>query len=241
MKRHVIRMYKKICSVLSIDPISGNRIDKISNLVKVGTNYGGWTIPTDLLASDSICYTFGAGEDISFDIELLSTFQCQVFCYDPTPRALEYVKSITSDFAPPHFHFFPQGIWYEDSIVKFYSPQNPDHVSHSITNFQKTQKFIEVECKTLKTILNQNNHEMIDLMKMDIEGAEYQVIDNICKEDINIGILCVEFHYQKNEIKKLRSTIKRLIRNGFHLSFVENDINFTFINPNYFRNKKIMV
>src|SRR5690606_25746429 len=54
---------------------------------KLGTRYGGWYVPSDLLNAQSICYCIGAGEDISFDIELINRFDCHVYTFDPTPRA----------------------------------------------------------------------------------------------------------------------------------------------------------
>jgi hypothetical protein len=38
---------------------------------KLGTNYGGWFIPKDCnLNENSIIYSVGVGEDISFDINI---------------------------------------------------------------------------------------------------------------------------------------------------------------------------
>lgn len=43
----------------------------MDKLIKLGTNYGGWILPTDCsLNEDSIIYSGGVGEDISFDILL---------------------------------------------------------------------------------------------------------------------------------------------------------------------------
>ena len=40
-------------------------------MIKLGTNYGGWYIPKDIkLDKESIIYSGGVGEDISFDLVL---------------------------------------------------------------------------------------------------------------------------------------------------------------------------
>ena len=74
-----------------------------------GTRYRGWVIPITLLARDAICYCAGVGEDISFDLELAKRFKCQVFAFDPTPRAIEHIRQNASDL--PRFRFFDYGLW----------------------------------------------------------------------------------------------------------------------------------
>lgn len=37
------------------------------------------------------------------------------------------------------------------------------------------------------------NHSRLDLLKIDIEGAEYTVLNQILNENIQINLLCVEF------------------------------------------------
>ena len=56
-------------------------------MIKLGTNYGGWTIPKDInLNKDSIIYSGGVGEDISFDL-LSDKYNCNILLIDPTKRA----------------------------------------------------------------------------------------------------------------------------------------------------------
>lgn len=58
--------------------------------MKLGTDYGGWHIPIkNMLNKESIIYSGGVGEDISFDIKLQSKYNCNIYLIDPT------VKSIT--------------------------------------------------------------------------------------------------------------------------------------------------
>lgn len=44
-------------------------------MIKLGTDYGGWHIPTkNIFNKESIIYSGGVGEDISFDIKLQSKY-----------------------------------------------------------------------------------------------------------------------------------------------------------------------
>src|ERR1043165_8034095 len=64
-------------------------------LLRLGTAYGGWIIPTNCgLSGDSVCYSAGAGEDISFDCALVQRCHCQVRVIDPTPRAIQHFDKL---------------------------------------------------------------------------------------------------------------------------------------------------
>ena len=56
------------------DRISFAKIRRRNDLKHIGTEYGGWIVPVNLLGSRSICYCIGCGEDISFDLGLIEAF-----------------------------------------------------------------------------------------------------------------------------------------------------------------------
>ncbi len=108
-------------------------------LERIGTHYGGWVLPIDLVAADWICYCGGVGEDISFDLGLIERFGCQIYAFDPTPRAYKHVEMAAKDV--PAFHFYPVGLWSKHKTMRFYAPKKPEHVSHSILNLQGTSEY----------------------------------------------------------------------------------------------------
>jgi hypothetical protein len=64
-------------------------------LLCLGIAYGGWIIPVDAgLTADSMCYSAGVGEDISFDCALVERFHCQVRVIDSTPRAIRHFNNL---------------------------------------------------------------------------------------------------------------------------------------------------
>jgi FkbM family methyltransferase len=227
---------------------------------KLGTQYGVGIIPTQFLSSDAICYSFGAGEDISFDLELIKKFRCKVHIFDPTPRAKKhyeqlvnrinqgelmpidnYSQSQSYSIKPEDLEFcffYPIGIWSEDKQMKFFPPSNPQHVSHSLLNLQKTVDYIEVECKRLRNIMSILGHKKITLMKLDIVGAEYEVIDSLIQDKIFPDILLIEFDegalasddycLDQNYFKRIRNSILKLKSTGYILTFVEG-WNTTFV------------
>lgn len=75
---------------------------------------------------------------------------------------------------------------------RFYAPRNPEHVSHSITNLQRTVDYFMGPVKTLGTVMREPGHGHIDLLKLDIEGAEYAVLRQGLASGLRPGIICVE-------------------------------------------------
>lgn len=230
---------------------------KVYNLKRLGTEYGGWKIPVNKIEKNSICYCVGAGEDISFDVKLVTNFGCSVHIFDPTPRAenhfkyLEncvsvdmqavinpFMKSRMKRFYPilkrkqfDKLKFFPYGIWSKSEIRKFYAPLHSEHVSHSITNVQHVEKYFEAKCVTIKEMMHQLGHDKLEILKLDIEGAEYDVIDSILYDDIKIKILCVELHGPQNScfLDRSEKCIEKLVQAGFTPLF-RSDFDFTLMN-----------
>ena len=184
----------------------------------LGTKYGGYHMPSVFVRPGMVCYSAGVGEDVSFDEGLIKRFGCKVFAFDPTPRAASFVQDHCANLLD--FSFYNIGVWSEDAIMKFYSPKNSEHVSHSIVNIQKTSDYFEAKCMKLSSIMEMLGHSQIDILKLDIEGAECAVLDNMISESIKVGILTVEFN-QPIALKESWKMVKKLRANGYLLVKVD--------------------
>jgi len=217
-------------------------------LIKLGTDYGGWTIPVTLLGKDSICYLAGAGTDISFDTTLARRLGCPIWIFDPTPRSQQHFDDLIKAAAEhktfyvypeiPYdidaasarlLHFIPIGLWSRTDMVKFFAPKNETHVSHSISNLQDTDHYFEAKVQRLRDIMQARGHQRLDLLKLDIEGAEFEVLDTILADGIDITLLCVEFHPDKDGSKaRIQSTLDKLADHGFRI-IARDEMDFTFL------------
>jgi FkbM family methyltransferase len=181
-------------------------------LRRVGSSYGGWYVPAGMLRAGTVCYSLGVGEDTTFDELLARDFGCDIFAFDPTPRAVEHGKRVEA--ALPRFHFYPAGIWSSDVRMKFYAPADPAHVSHSILNLQQTADFFEAECWSMKTAMSKLGHSSIDLLKVDIEGAEYEVLGSVMESELRPSVICVELHVTST-FRAVTAFVRRLKKCGY--------------------------
>jgi FkbM family methyltransferase len=162
--------------------------------VFLGSPYGGWTICPSKISPESIVYSFGIGHDISFDLSLIERFGMRVHAFDPTPGSLQWLDSQT---LPQELSIHDFGLADFDGTARFSPPENPEHISHTILDRPPTAaKSIEVTVLRLETIMNRLGHRKIDLLKMDIEGAEYGVLKDIISSRLEIDQLLVEFHHR---------------------------------------------
>ena len=221
---------------------------------KIGTGYGGWFVPTSLLSNRSLCYGVGAGEDISFEVELTNRFGCEVHCFDPTPRAQRHVDQLhrnTINGIPTsingmgdlcytvdpaclaRLHFHAIGLWSQDRIMRFYAPADPAHVSHSIVNLQHTAEYFEADCRTLRTVMQILGHSDLSLLKLDVEGAEYEILASLIDCNIRPAVLCVEFDEGYNPLDegylpRILKMVSRVKACGYRLTYVDG-WNATFV------------
>jgi FkbM family methyltransferase len=185
----------------------------------LGNQYGGWTICPTTINNTSIVYSFGVGEDISFDKAIIDQFGVVVYAFDPTPKSIDWING---QDLPERFHFYDFGIGSSDRLSKFYPPQNPNHVSHSIIkkSRKKPSEPITVQLHRLETIMKMLDHDNVSILKMDIEGAEYEVIDDLYhSSNLDISQILVEFHHFLPGItyRKTRNAIKKLNKCGYSL------------------------
>jgi len=201
--------------------------------ISLGNDGANFSICTDNLPQNPIVYSFGAGMDISFDLELIHKFNATVYVCDPTPKSLAWLRTqnlpdkfVLSDFGLAHF----------DGITQFHLPQNPAYVSASIvkTN-ENTSETVEVKMKRLTSAMKEFMHLGIDILKMDIEGAEYEVIKDIASTLPDVKQIVIEFHHRIPNIgiEKTKQAIQTLNRIGykiFDVSDTGEEISFIKIN-----------
>lgn len=192
-----------------------------------GNNYGGFYVSPKFINEHSIIYSFGIGEDISFDEALIKEYKCTIFGFDPTPKSIKWIKERVQ-VTPSRFNFYEYGIANESGTVDFFLPKNTDHVSGSFVtqNNVSARQIIKVEMKSLVDIVKLLGHKRIDVLKMDIEGAEYQVLEGILKTPVEISQVLVEFHdrFFKDGRSKTINAIELLNAHGYEIFGVSDSL-----------------
>ena len=220
----------------------------------LGTEYGGWDIPINAkLNEDSIVYYGGVGEDISFDLKLQDKYNCNIFLIDPTQRAIKHfeevknyynnrsnflgniqpdyikhIRDLNPDFTK--FTYINKGLHNKKDTLKFYKQTNPDYVSQSLVPNMFGQDYDEVEVDTIKNIMQNYKHDKIDLLKLDIEGSEIDVLNQMLDDKIYPKYLCIEFDLliKKKDPQQLTQKIVQRLQENNYIILDNKNLNITF-------------
>jgi len=179
--------------------------------------HGEWYLYPTGIAEESIVYSLGVGTDISFDLSVIHRFGVHVYAFDPTPMATAWIRA---QAVPERFHVQQYGVADFDGVADFGLPGDPENPSFSYRGRQdKDIPIVKCEVRRLRTLMEMLGHTKIDLLKMDIEGAEYEVIDDFLAEDLPVKQLLVEFHHRKPWIgaSKTSAAVSSLTGKGFRL------------------------
>jgi hypothetical protein len=83
MNRKLIKRRLKTFLGLEFHP----SIEVKKTKVRLGSDYGGWDVVLDGITKDSVVYSFGIGDDASFDLELIDRYNLVIHAFDPTPKS----------------------------------------------------------------------------------------------------------------------------------------------------------
>ena len=185
-----------------------------------------WTICPAGLNARSVVYSAGVGSDITFEHELVKQFGCEIVLLDPSPTGVRTMSLPENRIAS--FHFFAEALAARDGELRM-APPKPGEDSWFPR--EDPSATLTVPCTNLGSLMGRNGHKHIDLLKLDIEGSEYEVIDDLLDRRIPVRQVCVEFHHGILPGIRRRQSIRamfRFLRRGYKM-ISQQGANHTFI------------
>jgi FkbM family methyltransferase len=190
--------------------------------VSLGAEGAAWSVCPGGLGRDSVIYSVGIGTDISFDLALIERYGVTVHAFDPTPGSIAWLEAQT---LPARFKWQQVGLAAHDGQASFFPPDNPTFISHSMLPRPVGDgRAIRVDVRRVRTLMRDLGHDRLDVLKMDIEGAEYDVVDDILASGVAIEQLLIEFHHRFPDvgIERTRQAVRKLNAAGYRI-FVASD------------------
>jgi FkbM family methyltransferase len=197
-----------------------------AHLIRYGTDYGGRVIDDKIaretISPEDFVLSCGAGQDISFDIEIQRHYGCHVIIVDPTPLAIDHYNGLIQasrrgeafsiEDSDSRFydlngvnlnkiHLYPFAVWKEDTKLLLWAPRKSTHVSHSVTHASRSAddlhssvKYIEVQARTVARIMSDYKIDSIPLLKLDIMRAELAVLESMIEAGIHPRQISVKLY-----------------------------------------------
>lgn len=229
-------------------------------IITLGSKYGGWSFVENADLIECTILSCGLGEDASFDIEFANHYKANVIFVDPTPRAVKHFNDIIENLGSSKLNDYKnhgaenissydlqflrksqlrlveKAVWINNLPIKFYLPKDKSHVSHSIVNFQNNYstetEHILVEATTIEQLIDEFGLPNLSILKLDIEGAETEVVKDLLSKKIYPNQLLIEYDEIQNLDNEVRNKIYQchvaLLDTGYRLVKVEN-INFLYV------------
>ena len=231
---------------------------------RLGSKYGGWVFVDSSNLENSLIISCGLGEDASFDVDIANEYNLKVLILDPTPRSKIHFEKILNNLGKKNsmpyqegghqpitsydlskmgvdtLTLIPKAIWTDSKPVRFYSPPNDKNVSHSILNFQNgystETSFIEVDAISMKEIIDSHSIQSLPLVKLDIEGAEIEVVHDFLSNGIFPEQILIEYDELNvpsiKSRKRVISTHKKLLEHNYSLVYQASRSDFLYVSEN---------
>lgn len=137
----------------------------------------------------------------------------RIVAFEPDINTFELFKKNVEGLS--NIKIFNQAVWKENIILKFAASGT---LSSKIVTNTATDT-VDVQAVRLKNYLN----EPVDFLKLDIEGAEYEVLKD-CEENLKLAKkIFIEYHGHFNTINQLNEILEILARNQFSYYIKEAD------------------
>lgn len=177
----------------------------------VGSAYGGWNVALGLIPKCATVISCGIGNDFTFSKFLIEKRECFIVMVDPNSVAIEAVAA--GCLPASNYEHVMAALWTDENGVEFGAER-----SNGAGVYSSGRK-VKIGSVTIDGLLAK--HPNAALLKMDIEGAEYDCIEK-ARFDIRPAQIAVGFHTAKGSLDR-RGAIKKLEALGYRLSAEEDE------------------
>lgn len=185
----------------------------------------GHTFNPDLISSESVIFDIG-GNTGGFSREMLDRFYCNVVCYEPDRAAYRHLCS----FHYNTFKLVNAAVAAQSGKSWFYSAQPLNGGNSIIPGCREMGRYGQDDVYEVNTVSFEEAlapYNKIDLIKMDCEGAEFEIIMNTDGGVFSkIQQMTIEFHdfcFKQYSIEHVNSCIKKLESYGFKSKYDHAD------------------
>lgn len=147
--------------------------------------------------------------------------KCFFYIFEPI---YSYYKKIKKRFENiENIYVLPFGLSSKDKDVPL--EVNFDKTSHSIKTFSDGD-FELCSLRNISNFIKEKNIETIDLLKLNVEGAEYEILSNLIENNMihKVNTLLIQFHLNESEdyykYKNLRKKILETHNCEYNVIFV---------------------
>lgn len=165
---------------------------------------GGWCICPQAVRKGDVVYSFGVGGDLSFERGLAVRFGARVFAFDPAPATAELAAATSH----PLLRFQALTVGGREGRDEVRLPGGGT---------------VQARMLRLQSHMRLLGHRRVDIVRLDVPGAEGDVIRDLVRTDVDVQQLLVAFREPPSPDARRRTeaALGALAEHGyriFHLS-----------------------
>jgi FkbM family methyltransferase len=151
-------------------------------------------------------YILDCGAHIGLSVIYLKSISpsANIVCFEPDAKNFDLLQKNISSHCLKNIDAKNEAVWISDTILNFISEGN----MASKIGDNSAANTVSVKATRLKNYLNRK----VDFLKIDIEGAEYEVLKDIAGSVGNVERMFVEYHgnfEQNNELLEIFEIIQK--------------------------------
>lgn len=180
--------------------------DGLYKLIRVGKdNDGGYVVCENSVNNSNILISFGISDDFSFEKHFQKINSINILAYDPTVNINFFLKKFLHSLIKLNFLlFFKQfSNWLKFKIF-FSKSKNKLYLKKIGKGGDVIYNYIPIE-----EIINSSEINEKFFFKIDIEGSEYRILDDLIKFMSKIEGLAIEFHDVDINVEKVLNFIDK--------------------------------
>ncbi|MEO8637386.1 MAG: FkbM family methyltransferase [Candidatus Taylorbacteria bacterium] len=164
------------------------------------------------LGNDSLVFDLG-GYEGQWSSDLYSRYRCKILIFEPVKDFAERIKKRFS--ANPDITLYQFGLSNKSGELNI----SLDHNSSSV--FTEGSSKEKVKMVRAREFFTEHHIHTIDLMKINIEGGEYDLLDDLIASNMigNIKNIQVQFHIFVPHAEERMKMIQKELSKSHHLSY----------------------
>ncbi len=161
-------------------------------------------------------YIIDCGANVGLSIVYFKQMypDCRIIAFEPDPAIFEVLQKNVKNFHLRDIELVQKAVWKWNGEIDFYAEGG---FSGSISEQSQNKTIKKVKTQRLHSLLEQK----IDLLKIDIEGAETEVLRDCADKLDGVDRLFVEYHSFAGEEQSLDEILAILKKAGFRYHIKE--------------------
>jgi FkbM family methyltransferase len=166
-------------------------------------------------------YIIDCGANIGLSVIYMKQLypDAEILAFEPDEKNFELLSKNIASFQYNYVNIRKEAVWIDNTFLHF---SNAGSMSSKIET-QGASNTYQVKAVRLKDFLNRK----VDFLKIDIEGAEYQVLCDLGDALLQVNNLFVEYHGTFSQNEELSKLFMLFTEKGFRYYIKEADTIYT--------------